>query len=184
MTSPKPAGASGFSLMEVTFALGILMVGALGIAGVVNAGMQNLSTSPADVIVTQKAAEAVEAVFAARDSKKLRWSQIRNVAGASGNDGGVFVDEETALTTAGADGLVNTADDPPNVESHLEPGPDRQLRTDDDRTVPLAGFTRQIRIRDLPNANGQLREIVVTIKYTGSGQPRTYTLTSFISTYA
>ncbi len=29
--------------------------------------MKNLSSSPADVVVTQKAAQAIEAVFSARD---------------------------------------------------------------------------------------------------------------------
>ena len=42
--------------------------------------MQNLSSSPADVVTTQKAAEAMEAVFSARQSGKLTWTQINNVS--------------------------------------------------------------------------------------------------------
>lgn len=175
---------SGFSLVEVIFALGILTVGVLGTAAVMTAGMQQLSTSPSDVIVTQKAAQAVEAVFAARDSHKLSWDQIRNVEGASGSDGGVFVDGPTPLHLPGDDGLVNTGDDPETVESNTLPGRDQLSGTDDDRTVVLSGFTREISIRDVDGESGQLRIITVTVKYTGAGRERTYTLTSYISAYA
>jgi Tfp pilus assembly protein PilV len=175
---------AGFSLVEVIFALGILTVGVLGTAAVMTTGMQQLSTSPSDVIVTQKAAQAVEAVFAARDSHKLTWDQIQNVQGASGTDGGVFVDGPLPLNLSGADGLVNTADDPSTIESNTLPGIDQVSGTSDDRTVELAGFTREIKIRDVAGENGQLREITVTITYTGAGRERTYTLTSFISAYA
>jgi hypothetical protein len=178
------AGDAGFSIMEVVIALGILTVGTLSLAGVMTQGMSNLSTSPADVVVTQKAAQAIEAVFAARDSHKLTWAQIQNVHGASGSDGGVFVDGATPLNLPGNDGLVNTADDPATLESNHLPGEDHLLNTADDPEVSLGGFTREIRIRDVANENGQLREITVTIVYTGAGQTRTYTLTTFISSWA
>ena len=80
------SSSKGFSLVETMVALGVLMTGILGAAAVLAAGMQNLSSSPADVVTTQKAAEAMEAVFSARQSGKLTWSQIKNVNGASGSD--------------------------------------------------------------------------------------------------
>ena len=83
----------------------------LGASSVLAAGSQNLSSSPADAIVAQKAAEAIEGVFAARDSHALDWSKIRNVHGASGSDNGVFLDGPQPLGGPGSDGLVNTADD-------------------------------------------------------------------------
>ena len=58
-------------------ALGVLTTGVLGAAAVLASGMQNLSSSPADVVTTQKAAEAMEAVFSARQSGKLTWTQIK-----------------------------------------------------------------------------------------------------------
>ena len=61
--------------------------------------------------MTQKAAQAIEAVFGARDSHKVTWAQIRNVNGASGSDGGIFLDGPQPLPQAGPDGLVNTGDD-------------------------------------------------------------------------
>ena len=73
----KASSPKGFSLIEVMFSLAVLTVGVLGAAAVLAAGVQNLSSSPGDVVVTQKAAQAVEAVFAARDSHKLTWAQIQ-----------------------------------------------------------------------------------------------------------
>jgi len=174
----------GFSLIEVLFALGILTTGILSAAAVMAAGVQNLSSSPGDVIVTQKAAQAVEAVFAARDSHKLTWAQIRNVNGGTGSDGGVFIDGPHAMTTAGTDGLVNTQDDSSTVESVTLPGIDTLLGTGDDGHIILSGYTREIKIRDVPGENGQLRSIEVTIVYQNGNSHRTYTLRSFISAYS
>jgi type II secretory pathway pseudopilin PulG len=158
----------GFSLVETIVAIGVLTTGILGAAGVLAAGMQNLSSSPSDVVVTQKAAQAIETVFAARDSHRFTWAQIKNVA-----DGGVFVNGPTNLTTPGNDGLLNTADDGP-IETVALPG----------RTITLIGFQREIAIQDVVGENGQLRSITVTITYQNGRTTRTYRLTSYISTYA
>jgi Tfp pilus assembly protein PilV len=188
------SSSKGFSLAETVIAIGILTTGVLGAAGVLAAGMQNLSSSPADVVVTQKAAQAVEAVFSARDSHRLTWAQIKNVHGASGSDGGIFLDGPQPLNLAGADGLVNTADDTTSTASCAEvcwgletvklPGKDQMLGTSDDTTITLTQFTREILIRDVSNENGELRSIVVTIKYQNGPTVRTYTLTTFISAYS
>ncbi len=173
----------GFSLAETVIALGILTTGILGAAAVLATGMQNLSSSPADVIVTQKAAQAVEAVFAARDSGKLTWAEIRNVAGGTGHDNGIFIDGAQPLKTAGSDGLVNTTDDGA-VESITLPGKDQILGNSDDQIVPMSQYTREIKIRDVANEAGQLRSIVVTITYQNGPTKRTYTLSTFISSYS
>jgi type II secretory pathway pseudopilin PulG len=156
----------GFSLVETIIALGVLVTGVLGAAGVLAAGMKNLSTSPSNVIVAQKATEAIEAVFSARDSHRLTWAQINNVS-----NGGVFLDGPRSLTIAGADGLVNTADDGA-IETLDMHG----------HNVTLASYTREILIEDVPGENGQLRKVTVTIRY--SGQILPYILRTFISTYA
>jgi Tfp pilus assembly protein PilV len=162
----QASSTKGFSLIETVIALGVLVTGVLGAAGVLAAGMRNLSTSPSNVIVAQKATEAVESVFSARDSHRLTWAQINNVA-----NGGVFLDGPQSLKIAGIDGLVNTADDGA-VETIDLPG----------RVVTLAGYTREILIEDVPGESGQLRKITVTIRY--SGQILPYILRTFISTYA
>jgi type II secretory pathway pseudopilin PulG len=180
----RASSQQGFSLVETVVSLGVLTVGLLGAAAVMTTGMQRLSTSPADVIVTQKAAQAIEAVFSARDSHRLVWAQIRNVHGASGSDGGVFVDGPTSLLLPGPDGLVNTVDDDTTIEFETLPGKDQLLFTADDQVVTLNAFTREIMIRDVVNENGELRQITVTIVYQSGSTKRTYVLQSFISAYS
>jgi type II secretory pathway pseudopilin PulG len=162
----------------------VLTVGVLGSAAVLATGMQHLSSSPADVVVTQKAAQAIEAVYSARDSHKLTWAQIRNVRGGTGNDGGIFLDDPQPLHTAGRDGLVNTQDDDGTLESITLPGKDQTLGTSDDTTIPLSQFTREIVIRDVANENGQLRSVTVTMTYRNGPTTKTYTLVTYISAYS
>ena len=175
-------------------ALGVLTVGVLGAAGVLTTGMQKLSTSPGDVVVMQKATEAIEAVFSARDSQRLAWSQLQNVIGA-GSDGGVFLDGPQPLHTAGPDGLVNTTDDDTAIESVVLPGHDQLLGVPwttcvpcavDDITLVLTQYTREIKIRNVANENNQLRSVTVTITYLNQNGSalRSYTLTTFMSAYS
>jgi type II secretory pathway pseudopilin PulG len=174
----KISSSKGFSLVETMIALGVLTTGVLGMAAVISKGMQNLSSSPADVVVTQKAAEAVEAVFSARDSHKLTWAQIKNTA-----DGGIFVGGAQPLKLPGADGLVNTADDS-GVEFVTLPGKDQTLGTSDDTKTVYNSFTREIKITDITGTNGELRKIEVTVTYQNGPTKRTYRLTTYISAYS
>ena len=168
-------GQAGFSLVETIFAIGILSVGALGMAGVFTQGMRQTLSSPNELVATQKAAEAIESVFSARDSHSITWTQIRNQA-----YGGIFKNGPESMKTAGPDGVVNTDDDGA-VESVDLPGPDQQLGTSDDVTKTLDGFTREIKIADF---SVDLRIITVIITYTINGQNKTYTLTAYISSFA
>lgn len=161
--------------------MGVLAVGALGVAGVFTTGMQKASSSPGDLVATQKAAEAVESVFAARDSHKLTWSQISNVYGAGpGCGGGVFEDDEQQLRDPGLDGLVNTVDDGA-IEELRYPGPDRIMRTGDDTFQELGTFWREVAITCV---NAGLRIITVTVRYQAGPQSRSYTLATYISDHS
>jgi prepilin-type N-terminal cleavage/methylation domain-containing protein len=190
-----PSSQDGFSLVETMIALGVLTVGVLGAAGVLTTGMQKLSTSPGDVVVMQKATEAIEAVFSARDSHRLTWAQLQNVYGATGSDGGIFTDGPQPLTLAGPDGLVGTTDDLTTIESVVLPGHDQILGTADDITQVLTQYTRTITIRNVLNdpvgcsagpsaAPCQLRSVTVTITYQNGTRTNSYTLTTFISAYS
>jgi hypothetical protein len=125
-------------------------------ASVFTQGLQSTATSPNELLATQKAAEAIESVFSARDARTLTWDKVRNVS-----DGGIFLGTETAINLAGTDGILNTGDSNETLESE-----------DFDR------FTRQIRIVQLSD---DLRSITVTIKYPAGSAYRTYQLTSYIS---
>jgi type II secretory pathway pseudopilin PulG len=176
----RMTSSNGFSLVETVIALGVLTTGVLGAAAVLATGMQNLGSSPSDVVVTQKAAEAVEAVFSARDSGRLTWAQIQNYSA-----GGIFTDGPKQLRRPGPDGVVNTIDDDSEpIETAVLPGKDQKLGTADDQTITLTNFTREIKLTDVPGSKGELRSIVVTIKYQNGPTLRTYVLTSFISAYS
>ena len=95
---------SGFSLVETIISMGVLTVGAIGMAAVFAQGLQSTATSPNELLATQKAAEAIESVFSARDARTLTWAQVRNIA-----NGGIFLNGATNMNLAGADGILNTA---------------------------------------------------------------------------
>jgi hypothetical protein len=180
----------GLSLMEMMVALSLLMVGLLGMAQVFYFGMAIVGTSSNQLIAREKAREAIESVHTARDTRVITWAQIRNVgapncgawANTTANGGGAFTNGQQNLLAAGDDGLVGTADD---TGTEKTPGPDNTLGTADD--IPLVGFTREIAICDI-NGNPNLRQIVVTIGFNGSNavgnQRRTYTLTTYISSFS
>jgi prepilin-type N-terminal cleavage/methylation domain-containing protein len=176
----QPSGEQGFTLVETMVAMLILAMGLMTLAQIFAVGVAQLAASGPDIIAREKASDAIESVFTARDTRTITWAQIRNVAGASGNDNGVFLDGERPLRTAGNDGLLNTADDGA-VESVTLPGPDNQLGTADDQIVPLSNFTREIEVRDVgPN----LRRVRVIIRYLAGSGHREYQLETYISSFA
>jgi prepilin-type N-terminal cleavage/methylation domain-containing protein len=180
MFRSHPTQNDGFTLVEAMVALGVLSVGLLSMAGVLSAGLRHLGGSPTDIIARQKAVEAIESVYTARDTGVLTWAQIRNVQGGSGSDGGVFVDGPQSLKVPGNDGLVNTADDGTG-ETLVQPGPDGLLGTTDDILTALSQYTREIKIRDV---SSRLRSLEVTVTVQSTTGVRTYVLKTLISSYA
>lgn len=172
---PRHGSQAGFSLVETIVSIGVLTTGVLGLAGVFTVGMQKMISSPLDVLATQKASEAIESVFSARDSRVVTWAQLRNV-----NDGGIVLNDPQPIKADGPDGIVNTADDGA-VESVVLPGRDQIKGTADDVTRTMDGFTREISIVAL---SADLRSVTVTIRYRAGASLRTYSLTAYISTFA
>ncbi len=167
--------SSGFTLVEAMVALGILAVGLLSLASVLSAGLKRMGDAPTDLIARQKAVEAVESVYAARDSRVLAWARIRNVA-----NGGVFLAGPRPLRDPGLDGLTNTADDGAD-EAFVQPGPDGLLGTADDVRTPLSQYRREIVIRDI---SPTLRQLTVTVTVQTGNGPRNYVITTLISSFA
>ena len=81
---------SGFTLLEAMIAIVILSFGILSLAAVYAQGIQVANMTQMDYIAEKKAEEAVETIFAARDSHLLLWTNIRNVTGLGGGNDGVF----------------------------------------------------------------------------------------------
>lgn len=176
---------AGFTLIEAMIAMVVLTFGVLSLAGVFAQGIVVANMTQMDYIAQKKAEEAMESIFAARDSKEQPWANIRNVQGASGVDGGIFLDLPQPLVAPGPDGLYGTADDiftSPDVVI-LGPGPDGKLGTADDVVMSLQGMTRTIAITDIPG-EPNLRQISITMNYRVGHVTRQYTLLSYISQFS
>ena len=173
----------GFSLIEVMFAVVILSVGLMALLAVFAQAVSATRYSREDQIAKQKAREALESVYAARNDTAIAFSDIQNVANS-----GIFNDGFKPLYLPGANGIVGTAQDTTTLDSMVLPGPDGKVGTGDDVTVPLVNFQRQILITNITNADGStnpdLRRLAVTVRVTSPGRPqRDYVVTGFISRY-
>jgi prepilin-type N-terminal cleavage/methylation domain-containing protein len=170
---------AGFTLMETVIALLILSVGILALAGMLANGLAYMSMSQDEYIAEQKAAEAIESIYTARDVSQTTWTNINNVSA-----GGIFVDGPTNLCDPGVDGIEGTADDNCAIyDSIWTPGPDGKLGTGDDVKMPLTNFKRTIVISPVAG-RADLRQITVTITYTAARFRRSYTLMTNISQYS
>jgi type II secretory pathway pseudopilin PulG len=181
----KRSGQSGFTLIEALISILILAFGILSLAVVYAQGIQVSAMTQMNYIAEKKAEQAMETIFAARDSHILQWTNIRNVTGAGGAADGVFVVGPASLLAAGPDGLYGTIDDDaatPDVVI-LNAGPDGVLGTNDDVVMSLLGMQRTIAINDVINQQN-LRQITITITYSIGNMPRTYTLVSYISQFS
>jgi type II secretory pathway pseudopilin PulG len=169
---------SGFTLLEAMISILVLSFGVLSLAAIYSQGILYASFAQYDYIAEKKAEQAVEAIFTARDIKSLSWNDLQNVG-----QGGVFVVGPSRLRIPGADGLVGTQAD---IGS-----PDEVVITGQGTTLNLNPWmTRTIAITPVniagnpPTPEANLRQITVTMQYTIGGKIRTYTLISYISSFA
>ncbi len=180
ISTPKAIGSSaGFTLIEAAIALLILSIGIMGLAAMMTNGIAFMGMSEADYIAQQKAEEAVESVFYARDSQLYTWSQIQNVS-----NGGIFQNGAEVLCDPGPDGIIDTADDNVNdLDAIYTPGPSGTLDGADAVKQYLSNYTRTIAITNVVEPGVPttvLRQITVTINYKVGRFQRQYVLTSFI----
>ena len=185
MRSANGRSEEGFSLIEVIVATGILATGLLSLAGVFSIGMIHMAGSTPGIIAREKAREAVESVHTARDTGNTPWDKIKHTNATPVP--GVFLTGPQPMYAPGKDGLANTADDAVAGYETL-PGFDNIKGTADD--IALKDYTREIQITDLMTdyppivVNKNLRQIKVIIKYKVSGFWRTYTLTTYVSSFS
>ncbi len=182
LTRNQQKNERGFTLLETMIAILVLSVGVLGLAALLGNGLVFLNGSQADFIAQQKAAEAIECVFTARDTQVLTWAQIQNTA-----SGGLFLSGPLAMTDPGPDGLVGTAADlGVNPSTLIYPGKDGILGTADDVILQLSdsyNMTRTITITNIAN-EPSVRQIQVIVNYQSGRFVRSYTLTTYISQYS
>jgi prepilin-type N-terminal cleavage/methylation domain-containing protein len=177
----KKRSQRGFTLIEVLVATIILVVGVLSVADFFAQGLQSSNQSQIQYIAQEKASEAMESIFTARDTKVLTWSQIANTT-----NGGVFNTGAQPLCASGPDGLFGTDDDVTSQPDTIviAPGPDGVFGTADDITINLNPWmTRTITIAAVPSTPN-LNQITVTINWAYDGRNSSYTLVSYISNYS
>jgi Tfp pilus assembly protein PilV len=185
----------GSSLIEVMIAMVVMTVGLLAVIATFATAIAATQSAEEDLVARQKALEAMESIYTARNSQQIPFAALANVA-----SGGIFKGGPQPLLCSGPDGLVGTADDVactttagavcPNggVECMVLPGSDGVLGTADDQIMSLANFNRTIAINQvlLPTGavNTNMMAVTITVNYSKAGMPfRTYTANGLISSY-
>jgi prepilin-type N-terminal cleavage/methylation domain-containing protein len=171
----------GFTLLETMIAMAILSFGVLSVASFYTQGLKNSSLVKVQYIANQKAQEALESIFTARDTNTLSFAQINNVS-----NGGVFLNGPQPLLNPGPDGIVGTADDLTSDPDVIitGPGPDGILGTADDTYIPLNPWmTRTISIQPVGNYSNMV-QVTITINYKYQGQTGQVQLVTYVSSYS
>jgi prepilin-type N-terminal cleavage/methylation domain-containing protein len=199
-TVSKRSAENGFSLLEVMIAMVVMTIGILALIASFATAVTATASAQEDLIARHKALDAMESIYAARNSQQLPFTSINNT---SASPPGIFLPGAQQLLCAGPDGLVGTSDDvactapdtgaacPGGVECLVLPGPDGVLGTADDVTYGLGNFTRTITfnavqqtINGVTSTNQNLIAVTVAVSYTKPGWPaRTYTVNGLISSY-
>jgi len=171
----------GFTLIETMIAMVILSFVILSVAACYTQGIQASNSNQMSFIAQQKAQEAMETIFTARDSGTLTFANITNVS-----QGGLFLDGPQRLCDAGPDGVLGTADDNCNMPNVIVTGPgsDNILGTGDDTVINLNPWmTRTIAITPV-NGTQQLNQVTITVNYIYQGRTTQFVLVSYISGWA
>ena len=179
----KRNASTGFSLLEAIIAIAVLTIGLVALMAVFATSIAAMQYSQEDQVAKQKAREAIEAVYSARNDTSLTFDQIQNIS-----NGGIFKDGFQSLYLPGTNGIVGTGQDTATLDRVVLPGPDGRLGTADDTILPLVNYRRQILITPETNPDGSvssdLRHLAVTVRVTTPGRgARDYTITGFISRF-
>lgn len=168
----------GFSIVEVLIAVAILFFGMLAVLALFGIAIADTQNAQQDLIMKQKAREALEVVYGARDAG-IPFAQIDNVPA------GIFLN--------GWDNLVRVA---PNSAGILGTGteggaPDYELAPDAagnlNVQVPLTNYQRRITIAPFVSGgvnDPNLKIITVDVRTTlPNGKLVIYTATGYVSSF-
>jgi type IV pilus modification protein PilV len=181
MKNSRPRKQRGFTLIEVMVAMAVLSFGVLSLVSIFTQGLRASYQTQIQYIAQQKAQEAMESIFTARDTRLVTSAQINNVS-----NGGIFKDNAQPLYAPGPDGLFGTADDDSTNPDAIviAPGPDGIFGTADDVSINLNPWmTRTVVIAPVANTPN-LKSVTVTVNWTFQGQTSQYQLVSFISNFS
>jgi prepilin-type N-terminal cleavage/methylation domain-containing protein len=159
---------SGFTMLEMVIAMGILTIGLLAVAATIGyallVGNHGRSITNTKLLIVS----VLEQIETLRNTETLTFKQISNVGqvddtGATRTFAGFPAGFVEVSTNPGPDGIFGTADD------LVDEGPDLAYGTPDDFTNPALarpGVTRQILITSL---SPQLKRAQVTLRYSPQG---------------
>jgi len=178
-----PSPQRGFGLIEAMISSVILIVGLAALAGLFAQSLTFLQYTREDLIAKQKAREALEAVYTARNDGTIGWAGIQNT-----NKGGIFLGGFQPLFLPGPNGIVGTAGQTTVLDRQILPGKDGILGTADDQIIPLNNFQRQILIEPIFDATGNIspdiRKITVTVQVTSAQRGiRNFTVAGYVSRF-
>ena len=175
----KSKKQAGFTLVEALVAVGVMGAGILSLLPIFTQGLKVSYQNQMQYIAQQKAQEAMESIFTARDTRLVSSAKITNVS-----EGGIFLDGPQPLLASGPDGLYGTADDDASNPDAIVigPGPDKMFGTADDVQLNLTFMKRTIQITPNPNQTN-LKNITITINWTYEGQTSSYVLQGLISSF-
>ncbi len=179
MTKHDRSGTQrGVTLIEVMMSMGFLSIALMGAAFTMTTGVASVQISQEQLLAKQKAREAMETVFTARNTQNITFADIANAT-----NGGIFVDGFQVLREPGVDGIANTADDAAapieTVTLQTPSGP--QVRS-------LGTFERRIALTDVLLSGGgvdpDIRRVEIQVRYSFRGALTTVTLNSMIARFS
>jgi competence protein ComGC len=172
---------SGVTLIEMTIALLIIMIGLLALASAIGYALA-VSNKGRNVTNTKLMVVSVlEQMETLRNTKQLTFGQIANTGevdnlGSMNDFEGFETDFQPVSSNPGPDGIFGTGDD------LVEPGSDGIYGTNDDtlnEALARPGYTREIVITPLTD---DLKRIEVTLRYPGTpGQWETISGISYLN---
>jgi Tfp pilus assembly protein PilV len=155
---------AGFSLVEVTIALVVLLIGILATLSALSFGIVSLQDSEKRSLSKEIARSTMETVFSMRDllafdpqtgGSTYNWDAIQI---KSGSNQGIFLDGWKPIRESpGADGIFGTADDACDVGSPCIVG------ATTNNSAVMTGYERKIEITDITE-NGVVRKRVMTVR--------------------
>ena len=176
----------GFSYIDVMIAIAILMVGVMGLVGAITNGINMTTRSATALGAKQVSSSTMESIFTARDlaTRGFGWPSIGNVGDAA-VPGAMFLSgPQPIYPTAGADGIIGTADDSWGADGIYGNADDAAANTS------TVGMRREILVRaipdpDRPTAPISMRQIDVIITYfdQANSVTRREVFSSFIASY-
>ena len=188
-TAAKQRRETGFTLIETMIAIVVLSIGVLALAAMLADGLAYMSMSEYDYIAQEKASEAIESIYTARNLGQATWSTICNV-GSTVCTSGIFLSGAQTLCDPGPDGIVDTADDfsgsacSVQADAVLLPGSGGTYSSSPQR-IPLTTFNFQRTVTvSAVTGNANLRTITVLITYKAARFNRSYQMVATISNFS